>query len=526
VSFSTAASGAIDRLLTDLTSGRSPGGAAALIRDGEVVLARGYGLADLATGAPVTTDSVFYLASVSKQFTAAAVALLVDDGVVSLDDDVRKFVPEVPDFGARITLGHLAHHTSGLRDYFGLLAFAGWPADGPLTDRRLLDLVGRQRALNFEPGAEFLYCNTGYVLLAIVVSRASGLSLRRFADERIFGPLGMASTRFRDDHAEPIDRLAIGYVRDEHGGFRPKLPDFDTVGDGGVFSTLGDLARWDGNFRRMAVGGPRVAAMMLERGALNDGTRVAYGMGLVVDRYRGVPTVEHTGEFGGYRTAFVRFPEDHVSIAVLCNRADGDAAFIAHRIADAGLGDRFPEPSPLEGVALDPALLSRYEGTYWNGTIDAVVDVSVGDGALRAGSRRGASPWVARSETAFTRDPGSMALRFVADHGSWRLDLDGGGGQLVQFTRAAPPARPAAAYPGTYRSAELDVAVRIVLDDGALTLARPDGSSAALKPVVDDVFAAADGAIWRFGRGRAGAVVSVACTAGGVRRLVFDRQPD
>ncbi len=266
--------------------------------------------------------------------------------------------------------------------------------------------------------------------------------------------------------------------------------------------------------------------MLQARGALDDGTPIDYGMGLVSGRYRGVPTVEHGGEFGGYRTMLLRFPEDRVSIAVLCNRADADAGLIARRIADAGLADRFTEPSPLEGIAVDPARLSRYAGTYWNGELDAVVDVSVRDGVLYAGSRRRANAWVARSETAFTCDPGSMTLRFVADGGSWRVGLDGGGGQPVQFTRAVAPALAPARYRGTYRSAELNAAVRVTLDAGTLKLGRPDGSSAVLEPIVEDVFATDDGAVWRFRPGAAGTMASAACTAGGVRRLVFERQPD
>ena len=202
------------------------------------MFAKGYGMADLEHDTPITPETPFYIASISKQFTAMSIVLLAQDDRLSLDDSIRKWVPEVPSFGATITLRQLLHHTSGLRDYFTLLAVSGWPSDGQLTEQQFLALLGRQQSLNFAPGDEFLYSNTGYALLSIVVKRASGQSLREFAAERIFKPLGMTHTEFRDDHTALIRQRALGYQPDGLELSASASREFDVVGDGGAYSTV------------------------------------------------------------------------------------------------------------------------------------------------------------------------------------------------------------------------------------------------------------------------------------------------
>ena len=231
----------VDSIFANFDKRDSPGCAVAVVNGGQPVFAKGYGMASLEHDLPITPTSAFYAASVSKQFTAFAVAMLAQQGKLSLDDDIRKWMPEVPDFGKTITVRHLIHHTSGLRDYFGLLGMTGWPNDGPITEARFLDLVSRQKALNFEPGSRHLYSNTGYVLLSILVKRVSGQTLREFADQAIFGPLGMSNSRFRDDHTMLVKNRAFAYSP-RAGGWQMNIPGFDVVGDGGLFTTVEDLA--------------------------------------------------------------------------------------------------------------------------------------------------------------------------------------------------------------------------------------------------------------------------------------------
>jgi CubicO group peptidase (beta-lactamase class C family) len=246
----------VDAVFDRMAKPTSPGCSLAVMREGRVIYARGYGMDDLDHDVVITPSTVFHVASISKQFTAAAIALLEQDGKLSLDDDVRKYVPELPDLGPRITIRHLLHHTSGLRDQWDLLGLAGWRYSRVLiTDDDVLRVMASQKALNFAPGSEFLYCNTGYTLLATVVARVSGLSFRRFTTDRLFTPLGMTRTHFRDDFGEIVKDQAYGYVP-AGDTFRLSVTNFDTAGATSLLTTVEDMARWDQNFFDARVGGP------------------------------------------------------------------------------------------------------------------------------------------------------------------------------------------------------------------------------------------------------------------------------
>ena len=286
----------VDSIFAPFNGPGVPGCAVGVVQKGVLTYSRGYGNADLRRKIPNTTTSAFYLASLSKQFTAMSIVLLAQDGKLTLDDDVRRWVPEVPNLG-HITILDLLHHTSGLRDYYTLLGISGWRANELFTEQKLLDLVSRQRALNFKPGTEFLYNNTGYALLAVVVRRASGQSLRDFASARIFEPLGMTRTQFRDDHSSVIDGEAIGYSQ-QVGGYAVSIPQLDVVGDGGVFSTVEDLARWDANLDSGVVGGAAGVAMLQAPGQLSDGRSTGYALGLNIGTFNGSRLVSHSGSYG------------------------------------------------------------------------------------------------------------------------------------------------------------------------------------------------------------------------------------
>src|SRR5439155_10486882 len=264
------------------------------------------------------------VASMSKQFTAASIMLLAQDGKLSLDDQVRKYIPELPDFGAPITIRQLVHHTSGLRDQWDLLGLAGWRYSLDLiTDDDVLSVISHQKGLNFPPGSKHMYCNTGYTLLAQIVKRVSGESFREFTTSRIFEPLGMKNTHFRDDHAEVVKNIAYGYepVKDN---FRISITNFDTVGATSLLTTVEDLPLWDENFYNPRAGGPAMIKQLLERGKLNNGEQLDYAFGLVIGRYRGLATVDHAGGDAGYRSDMIRFPEQHFTVACVCNLAGSD----------------------------------------------------------------------------------------------------------------------------------------------------------------------------------------------------------
>ncbi len=314
----------VDKIFAKWDRRDSPGCALGVYKSGQIIYKHGYGMADLNDDVPITPSTVFHVASMSKQFTAASIVLLAQQGKLSLDDDVHKYIPELPDFGERITIRNLAHHTSSLRDQWSLLELAGWRYSLDLiTDDDVMSVITRQKDLNFKPGEKHVYCNTGYTLMGLIVKRVSGMSLREFTTKNIFEPLAMTHTHFRDDHAEIIKHNALGYERESEGKpFRLSVTNFDTVGATSLHTTVEDLQLWDDNFYHPRVGGPALVQQMLERGKLNNGEQIDYAFGLVVGTYKGLPTVDHAGGDAGYRSDMTRFPEQHFSAAVLCNSAE------------------------------------------------------------------------------------------------------------------------------------------------------------------------------------------------------------
>jgi CubicO group peptidase (beta-lactamase class C family) len=344
----------IDSLFARFTVAGSPGCAVGLSREGTVELARGYGLADLERRAPITERTVFNVGSTSKQFVTFAVMLLADEGKLSLDDDVRRWIPELPEFGARITVRHLIHHTSGLRDYATMLSLMGWQAGSLFDESRLLGMIRGWRDLNFPPGDRFLYSNTGYVLLATIVTRASGAPWPDFAARRLFGPLGMAATEIRRDPFAVAPARALAYVPDSTGRFRLTMPNHDIVGSTAVMTTVTDLARWERNYYAREVGSETVMRGMHERGVLTTRDTIGYAGGLMMGTYRGVPMVSHAGATGGYTAEFIRFPEARAAVAVFCNHGGVNAATLATRVADRWLGSMFRTPRPADPPRREP----------------------------------------------------------------------------------------------------------------------------------------------------------------------------
>src|SRR5512137_2922056 len=336
----------VDRVFAQWDRPDSPGCALGVYQNGVIAYARGYGMADLEHDAPITPDSVFYAGSVSKQFTAMAVALAIQQGKLGADDDVRKYVPELPDYGRPITIRHLVHHTSGLRDVNTLLVIAGRRDEDAFDNEAVLRILARQRALNFMPGDEHLYSNSGYAMLALAVERATGTRFADYADANIFQPLGMSASHFHTDLARLVKGRAYAYDRRADGTFALNSPQNERAGAGGLFTTVRELQRWDENFYDAKVGGRDVIRMLETPGRLTNGTVLSYAWGLSVGSYRGMPIVEHSGSLGGYRAHILRFRDAHTSVAVLCNVSDVITGWIVRRVSDLVLADRFRGPSP------------------------------------------------------------------------------------------------------------------------------------------------------------------------------------
>ena len=351
----------------------SPGCAVAVVQNQQIAYSRGYGRASLEHGVPIWSDTVFDIGSTSKQFTAFAVLLLERDGKLSLGDDIRKFVPEIPDYGHRITIRHLLSHTSGLRDYTDLMDLDGHETADHTTDLDALEILARQRGVNFAPGDEWRYSNTGFFLASIIVKRASGRTLADFARERIFLPLGMTSTQYLDDTTRIVPRRATAYSPRTGGGFAVNMSDWDQIGDGAVQTTVEDLAKWDENFYAPKVGNAEMLRAMQTAGTLNDGKPHDYGLGLVVDMSGGLKRVAHGGSWAGYRAQLTRFPERQTSVIVLCNVSNAGPDALAADVAAQWLGEpglrppqrpiRAPENPPTRPPPSDDvlrALAGRY----------------------------------------------------------------------------------------------------------------------------------------------------------------------
>lgn len=370
----------------------TPGCAIGVSRGGTTLLRKAYGMADLEHDVPNTPDTIFEAGSVSKQFTAAAVLLLAREGKLSLDDPARKYIPELPDYGVPLTVRNMLQHNSGLRDWGEVAAIGGWPRGSrTYTHAHVLDIVSRQKSLNFTPGTRYSYSNTGYNLAAIIVSRVSGMSFAEFSQARIFKPLGMTSTSWRDDYARIVKNRAIAYSPSP-AGFRQNMPFENVHGNGGLLTTVGDLLKWNENFVSPKIGDAAFLKIQQDPGTFSDGRPQAYAMGLSIGAYKGVAEVSHSGSTAGYRAHLTRYPtQQNLSIAVLCNVASGNATQYALGAADLYLGEAIstapaPAPRPAQPpvpFTADPKDLASYAGRYYSDEAEVVYDVvAEGDGIV------------------------------------------------------------------------------------------------------------------------------------------------
>jgi CubicO group peptidase (beta-lactamase class C family) len=476
----------VDQLFAKWDKTDSPGAAVAILKDGKTLHQRGYGMANLEWGLSISTATVFLIASLSKHFTVFCILLLAQGGTLSLDDDVRQHVPEVPNFGKTITVRHLIHHTSGLREYLPLATYAGWRSGDALTERDLLDLVSKQKELNFEPGSQYLYCNTGYELLGLIVKRASGKSLRDFAHEKVFEPLGMKNTQFRDDYRMLVKNWAASYTLRPGGGYQYGLVHHGLAGASNVHTTVEDLALWDRNFYDARVGGKQLLDKMHQTYKLTGGKEIDYAGGLHVSKYRGLKTVEHTGSHGGFRTVLLRFPDQKFSVILLANVSDLNTAPMARKIADLYLEGEFKKDKAgkLAGAApVDPKVVERYLGDYYFEAGLLMTITRKGDN-LVVQSPLGPKQLLSLSDTVYVDKDGEWRFEFThADIASPHVRVSGGPVQLEgrRIERELPPADKLKECVGDFYSDELEVLYHVVLRDGKLWLRHRKGEF-ALRP--------------------------------------------
>ena len=532
----------IDTAFSAYARSGSPGCATGIVTDGRLAWARGYGLASLEHEVPIGPATVFDLGSTSKQMTAAALALLARDGRLSLDDGIRKYVPEIPDYGATITLRRLLTHTSGLRDYTDLLALAGMRDEDLTTTADALAILGRQRGVNFAPGAEWRYCNSGFFLASIVVERVAGKSLRVFAQERLFGPLGMGHTVYLDDHALVVPRRATGYAPRPGGGFRTAASDWEQTGDGGVQSSVEDMARWaalfdaadDGAAPGAGRSAPPIPAAWLRGlletpGRLADGTTLGYGLGLSLGTHRGLRLVRHGGAWAGYRAMLMSIGERRLAVVTLCNIGSADTTTLSFAALDAAL-DALPNPPPAatppsSRAAVDRSLLEPLAGTYYSEPLGESLAIGIKDGALRLGEEGTALE--PQGERRFATPGGDTTITFAAGGtGLSRREAGGADPRPVPFRRSPGGGRQAAGslkgLAGDYHSDEVGRAVTLMVREGVPRLALPGGEMVDLKPLDLDLFDS-DWGIVRVQRDTTGRPAALTLTNRGVVGLRYRR---
>ena len=532
----------VDKVFEKWNRTDSPGCALGIYKDGQIVYKHGYGMANLNDDVPITPATVFHVASMSKQFTAASILLLAQQGKLSLDDDVHKYIPELPDFGEHITLRHLMHHTSGLRDQWALLGLAGWRYSQDLiTDDDVMSVLVHQKALNFKPGEKYLYSNTGFTLLALVVKRVSGMSLREFTTRNIFEPLGMAHTHFRDDHEEVIKHDALGYEQEGEGKpFRMSLTNFDTTGATSLHTTVEDLQLWDENFYHPRVGGPAFVQQMLEKGKLNSGKDQDYASGLAIGTYEGLPTVGHGGADAGYRSDMERFPEQHFGAAVLCNSAEASPQSLLHQVANIVLAKEIKEPAAASRepakigvVTVTAEQMKAVAGTYWKRDNDDYQRIVLKDGALlvdfggdeyhplkpfaESHFHIGEVPWGEHLDLHFVAASGDKPARIEQ---SW----DGEKPDVYEWVPAVDPT-PAqlGEYAGAYVSEEIDPVYRFEVQGDKLTLLRLKSKPDKLRPTTQDVFIGQIGTL-RFRRDANHRISGLVLDAGRIQGFHFTRR--
>ena len=487
----------VDKLFAPWSKPDVPGAAVAVVLDGKPVLVKGYGCADLEHGDPVTPKTLFNAASLAKQFTAFAVLMLAGQKKLSLDDDVRAYIPEFPDFGRRISVSNLLHHTSGLRDWGGLIQMSGGRMDDVVTSRMILKLVSRQKELNFPPGTEYAYSNAGYVVLAEVVARAGGQSFKDWTRANIFVPLKMEGTTFRDDLTESIPGAAFSYERRSDGRFERALDNEAAPGPGSLLISAEDMARWLAASQSRTPG-EETWTNMAEPGKLADGRPLNYAAGLIVGSYRGLPILHHSGRWAGFRGETVFFPDERMAIAVLTNNFGIDPTKLSRRVADIYLEGRLGpvQAHPAALVNIKAEALDQLVGRYWL-MGERIIQITCRENRLFA-QLPGDFNWEVFPESddtfvyrgvdakiQFERAGTGPAQKLTYWQGSYAMPAE----RIPAGTWS--PAAPQE-FCGLYYSEELDSVLEVKLGEKGLSIPFIRRSDLFLVPVAEDSFAGKD----------------------------------
>jgi CubicO group peptidase (beta-lactamase class C family) len=524
----------IDSLFIGWNQPNHPGGVVGIQQKGKTVFLKAYGLASLEYLVPNTTGTMFNTASVSKQFTAIGIVLLHQEGKLSVDDDIRKHIPELPDFGHTITIRHMLHHTSGLRSLHALLGLAGWRSDDLRTNEDLYRLMEQQQDLNFTPGDEYLYCNTGFMYMAKIIETVTGEKFTNWMQQSIFTPLGMTDTYVEDQYNRVVPQNATSYDGSADQGFTRAVEYWDYVGSGNMHSTARDLLTWLSNFANPSPGWEEHFAMLQTLDNFNDGTPNSYAFGVNIGDLNGKRLVAHGGSIGGFRSNLVTFPDEELSIVILTNFSSANLGQKTREIAGILLGAEESRPatnSPVETIQLSEKALTSYEGEYWNDRGKYTRKIYLKDDTLRySRSENNENALVPLSKNEFMMLGASSALKihFKEEKGTMRMSVAAENESPSSFYRyeaTEPTSDELNSYSGTFYSPELETSYRITLDGEELAAHHPRHGKLPMKRIKKDVLEGE----WPLGvveyeRDDGGNVAGIRVSNGRVRNLWLEKQ--
>lgn len=500
----------------------APGCAVGVSLNGQSVFEKAFGMAEMEHGIPNTPQTIFESGSVAKQFTAAALVQLSLEGKLNIDDPVRKYIPELPDYGTPLTIRHLLTHTAGLRDWGPVMALTGvGRGDRVVSQETALDVIINQKALDFAPGAEYSYSNSGYQLAAIIVERVSKQTFGAYTEEKFFKPLGMKNSSWRDDYQRLIPGRAQAYSRQgPNGPWRLNMPFMNVVGNGGMLTTVGDWLKWNAALDARTMGAPFVEALETQ-GVLNDGRKISYALGVQHGTYKGIKEVSHSGGTAGYQTYLVRFPEKKLSIGVLCNGYPPFSGDVAYSIVDEVFGP-FPEDPKPAGVQVPEDQLKKYIGLFRNERNRNPNRFVVEGGALKLNG----SPMTPMADGSFLA--GSSKVTFLLDKdgrptAAKAVSLDGVETTLIAEREWTPAAADLAEFAGTWYSEESTATFKFAAEgDKAFLLQRPSRRLPML-PLYKDHFSVEGGYVVWATRDAAGKIDKLHVGTSRLRDIPFIR---
>lgn len=518
-----------------------PGCAIAVYGKGKILFEKGYGIANLDYDIKITPTTVFDIGSVSKQFTAACIVLLENEGKLSLDDPISKYIPEIPEYDAgEITIRHLLHHTSGLRDYLTLMYLSGISYDNYFTEEDGLEILKMQNELNFKPGSEYLYSNSGYLLLAIIIRRVSGMSIGSYAQQKIFEPLEMKNTFIYEDGGKVVKNRAIGYSKEGDEYKREHHFDFVCGGDGQVYTTVEDFFKWSENFKSSKIGNDTFIDQMLVKGLLNNGDTLDYTLGLFHGTYKGLKTISHGGSWGGFRAHYLQFPDEDLSVAVMSNAGDFNAEQGANQLAELFLenklkADEIPEwklkKTETKPIKLSTKKLEKFCASYWNNEGSYSRKIHIKNDTLRyyrsENSESSLVP-INQNEFIMLEVNSDVKVKFlISKNNQHRMIVtidDEDPIESVAYEPVFYSTEELMTFVGSYYSDELNVVYDLMMKDDKLMLYLKGKVISEMHAIMDNIFSNDDFGVFEFMEDSNGSIKEFELMAGRVKNLKFIKQ--